>query len=294
MTGEPSDAAARWRMALGRHAGGHLPDGGLSAQEARMDRAMEALYGRGHAGRGFRPGQGGSLDPSQLIVPVWLDELKALFPKSVYETVQTHAVERLQMADLLANAQALQRLEPNLALMKVLMAFRGRADPKVAEPIRRIVRQVVEDLRKRLQTSVDRAFSGARNRFRRSRHKRMADFDVRATIRANLHRYQPDRRVLIAERLHFAGRQRRRLPWTVILCVDQSGSPPCWPPSWPPCPRWRSSWWPSTPPSSICRTAWTIPSIFSCRSSLAAAPISPRRWPIARASSPNRAARSWP
>jgi len=213
---------ARWRLALGRHAKNHLS--GLSAQEARMDRAMEALYGRAHGARGFRAGQGGSLDPSTVVLPSWLDELKQLFPASVFETVQRHAVDRFDMAELLASNEALQRLEPNLDLMKVLLAFRGRADPKLAEPIRQIVRKVVEELRRRLETKVARAFSGTRNRFRRSQQKRMANFDVRATIRANLRHYQPDRRALIAERLKFTARQRRRIPWTIILCVDQSGS----------------------------------------------------------------------
>ena len=224
MTEVPSKATARWRLVLGRHAASHLSDGALSRDEARMDRAMEALYGRAHANRGFRPGQGGSLDPSQIVLPTWLDELKALFPNSVFETIQAHAIERLEIGELLANGEALKRLEPNLNLLKVLLAFRGRADPKVAEPIRQIVRLVVEDLRRRLATKVALAFSGNRNRFRRSQQKRMANFDVRATIQANLRHYQPDRRALVAERLRFTARQRRQIPWTIILCVDQSGS----------------------------------------------------------------------
>lgn len=224
MNTTPAKAPARWRLALGRHAKDHLNAAGLSGQEVRLDRAMEALYGRAHAGRGFRPGQGGSLDPSQIFMPSWIDELKQLFPASVFETIQSHAIERFDMAELLANAETLKRLEPNIGLMKVLLSFRGRADPKVAEPIRQIVRKVVEDLKRRLATAVARAFSGSRNRFRRSQQKRMANFDVRATIRANLKNYQRDRRALIAERLKFAARQRRQLPWTIILCVDQSGS----------------------------------------------------------------------
>ena len=216
--------AARWRLALGRHAANKLGGVDLSGQEVRLDRAMEALYGRAHAARGFRPGQGGSLDPSQIVLPTWLDELKQLFPASVFETIQGHAIERFNMAELLGNAEVLKRLEPNLGLMKVLLAFRGRADPKMAEPIRQIVRKVVEELRRRLETKVARAFSGSRNRFQRSSQKRMVNFDARATIRANLRHYQPDRRVLIADKLRFNARQRRRIPWTVILCVDQSGS----------------------------------------------------------------------
>jgi uncharacterized protein with von Willebrand factor type A (vWA) domain len=94
----------------------------------------------------------------------------------------------------------------------------------VAAPIREIVRKIIEDLRRRLESEITRAFSGVRNRFRRSQQKRLANFDIRATVRANLRTWQPDRRAIIAERLHFTSRQRRQMPWTVILCVDQSGS----------------------------------------------------------------------
>lgn len=216
--------AVRWRLALGRHAQDGLGEADLTRDETRIDAAMEALYGRAHAERGYRPGRGGSLDASRIVAPRWLDEVKALFPKTVFETIQGHAVERFGLAEVLANPEALKRLEPNLDLMKVVLAFRGRADPAVAEPIREIVRQVVEEMRRRLQTAIVRAFSGSRNRFRRSQQRRMANFDIRATVRANLRTYQPDRKAIIAEQLRFTSRQRRQMPWTVILCVDQSGS----------------------------------------------------------------------
>jgi len=219
-----SVAAARWRLARGRHAEVQLRGVTPTGQDLRMDRAMEALYGRAHAQRGFRPGRGGTLDPSQMVLPSWLDALKEIFPASVFETIQHHAIERFEMAGLLSDPEALARLEPNLDLMKVLMAFRGRASPAVAEPIRKIVAQVVEELKRRLSAQVAQAFAGSRNRFRRSPQKRLANFDVRATVRANLQHYQAARRSIIAERLVFTSRQRRQLPWTIILCVDQSGS----------------------------------------------------------------------
>jgi uncharacterized protein with von Willebrand factor type A (vWA) domain len=71
---------------------------------------------------------------------------------------------------------------------------------------------------------VARVLSGARNRFSPSNHKRMANFDVHRTIRANLRHYQPDRRAIVAETLKFVSRQRRQITWTIVLCIDQSGS----------------------------------------------------------------------
>lgn len=214
----------RWRLALGRHAEGNLGGAGLSETEGRLDAAMEALYGRAHGERGYRPGQGGSLDPTAIVLPKHLDTLKSLFPKPVFETIQSHAIDRFDLGSMLSDKETLKRLEPNLGLLKVLLSFRGRADADMADTIRQVVKQIVEDLRRRLANKLVLAFSGARNRHQRSQRRRMADFDIRATVRANLKNYQPDRRMIVAERLRFTARQRRRIPWTVILCVDQSGS----------------------------------------------------------------------
>ncbi|MBI5942554.1 MAG: VWA domain-containing protein [Caulobacterales bacterium] len=225
MNKPPADrsTAVRWRLALGRHAETNLGGAGLSAGDQQLDQAMEALYGRAHGERGYR-NRGGSLDLSQIVLPRWLDTLKELFPKSVFETIQSHAIDRFDLGEMLSNPGALKKLEPNLNLLKVLLSFRGRADPSVAGPIREVVKQIVEELRRRLESQIIRALSGSRNRFARSQQKRMANFDIRATVRANLKNYQPDRRAIIAEQLRFTARQRRQMPWTVVLCVDQSGS----------------------------------------------------------------------
>ncbi len=45
-----------------------------------------------------------------------------------------------------------------------------------------------------------------------------------AQRKQTVQRYDPARQRIVAERLHFTGRSRRQLPWTIILCVDQSGS----------------------------------------------------------------------
>jgi Mg-chelatase subunit ChlD len=50
------------------------------------------------------------------------------------------------------------------------------------------------------------------------------NLDAAGTVRANLKHYDLERRKLIIERVRFFDRNTRRLPWTIILCVDQSGS----------------------------------------------------------------------
>ncbi len=229
MSGRPAQPPhlRRWRLVLGRYAEEHLDSGGFGAGDRRMDRALDYLYGRELAGRGLRskgPSRFGSLDPTQLTPLRWLGEVRDLFPQSVFETVQSHALDRYQMHGLLNDPKVLGALEPNGDLLKSIIAFKGQADPAVQEKIREVARKVVEDIVRRLKPRVARALAGAPNRFRRSQFKAMQNFDWRATIRENLKNYDSERKAIIADRLRFFSRMRRRLPWTIILCVDQSGS----------------------------------------------------------------------
>lgn len=219
----------RWRMVLGRYAERSLPSAGMTRNDQRTDRALDYLYAREMARRGLRRdkragGRFGTMDPSQLTALGWLGELRALFPQSVYKTVQAHAIDNLGMAELLSDPKVLDALEPNKDLLKALIAFKGGADPAVREKIREVTRKVVDDIVKRLKPKVEAALAGRPNRFRRSQVKSMQTFDWRATIRDNLKNWDAERQVIIADRLRFHGRSRRRLPWTIILCVDQSGS----------------------------------------------------------------------
>jgi Mg-chelatase subunit ChlD len=87
-----------------------------------------------------------------------------------------------------------------------------------------LIRKVVDDIMQRLRSHVVRALAGRRNRFEASPHKVMRNLDWRGTIRRNLKSYDKERRVLVPERVRFFSRARRRFPWMVILCIDQSGS----------------------------------------------------------------------
>jgi Mg-chelatase subunit ChlD len=220
VTGE---AQRRWRLALGRYSSEAL--GALGGRDAEVDRALDFLYSREYRRRGLHADKGpGSLDPTQMAAVNWLGKARALFPESVFEVLQRHALDRYGLTELLNDPKALESLEPNQELLKVLLAFEGRAQPQVKEKLRVIANKVVLEILERLRTSVERAFSGRRNRFKRSNVAAAANFDWRATIRENLKTYDRERGRIIAERIRFNSRERRRLPWRVILCVDQSGS----------------------------------------------------------------------
>ncbi|WP_418605333.1 VWA domain-containing protein [Georgenia sp. SUBG003] len=213
---------------LGRYASSSL--GGCRGGAARLDAALEFLYGREYGGRGLRPEEGpaettpGSLEESAPGLVTWLGEVRELFPRETAEMVERHALERYGLTELVTDPQTLERLEPSEQLLRTLLALKGHLGEQALVVARRIIRQVVEDLTRRLRTDVRRAMSGRLSRDRHSPVQIAANFDAAGTIRRNLKHFDAARGQLVLQEVLFFERNTRRLPWDVIVCVDQSGS----------------------------------------------------------------------
>lgn len=219
----------RWRLVLGKYADNRLNDGlggrGLGQQYGRLDRALDYLYGREYHGRGLRKdGAGGSLDPSQLTLVDWLGEVRELFPRDTAEVIEKHALDRYGLTELVTDPKTLERLEPNQQLLRTLLSLRRHLKGEVLNVARRIIRQVVEEIRRRLESEVRQALAGRLHRFRHSPMAMAQNFDALGTVRRNLKHFDRDRQQLVIEQVLFFERNNRRLPWDIILCVDQSGS----------------------------------------------------------------------
>lgn len=222
------NALQRWRLILGKYANDRLQEpmgGDLDGNNARMDRVLEYLYGREYGGRGLREEAGpGSLDPSQITLVTWLNEVRELFPKDTIQLIEKHALDRYGLTELLTDPQTLERMEPNQQLLRTLLTLRGHLKGNVLEIARRIIRQVVEEIRRQLEPEVRQTFSGRLNRFRHSPLAIAQNFDALGTVRKNLKHFDREREQLVVQQLRFFDRNARRLPWDIILCVDQSGS----------------------------------------------------------------------
>jgi Mg-chelatase subunit ChlD len=241
-------ALARWRLVLGRFADRCL--GGLSGSSGpcqrtgaggqdrgrydRMDRVLEYLYGREYKNRGVRErkgpggedsasGEGGSGE-SLLTIPEWLHDVREIFPRETVEILERHALERYGMTDLVTDEEVLRKLEPSYELLKAVLSFRHLMSPKVLEAARLVVRQVVEDLRRRLARDVRQVLRGRLSRQRRSHLKVSRNLDFQRTIRDNLKHYDVERKRLVLQSLYFCSRVERHIPWHVIMAVDCSGS----------------------------------------------------------------------
>jgi Mg-chelatase subunit ChlD len=222
----PDPGLERWRLVLGSAA--EPSTGGLGADAAARDAALDWLYGRDPdlSRRGVRRGgtrHGGS-GPSVLTTVDWLDDVHRLFPRETIERLERDAVERYEIHEVVTDPEVLARVEPNPTLLRAVLRTKHLMNPEVLRLARRIVEAVVRDLMKKLQPEVRQAFTGTRTR-RPSRFRQARDFDFHRTIRANLAHYQPSERRILIEHPKFVSRVRRHLEqWQLVLIVDQSGS----------------------------------------------------------------------
>ena len=212
----------RWRLMLGEAAEGAC--GSLGADAAAADAALEWLYGRDPE-RIERDERGAGLGPSSLSTPDWINSIHTLFPKEVIERLEQDAVERFGIDEVVTNLEVLGRIEPSESLLRAVLHTKHLMNPEVLGAARKLVAEVVRRIMEKLQTEVRQAFSGTRDRRRRSRLKIASNFDFKGTVAGNLQRWSPQQRRLYIERPVFMSRSRRHAEaWDVILLIDQSGS----------------------------------------------------------------------
>ncbi|MEA2630552.1 MAG: hypothetical protein QOE66_771 [Chloroflexota bacterium] len=220
---------ARWRLVLGKVAEGHGIDCGGDAQAERIEKLVGFLFepgggdGRGRGGRSSSDRKG-SLGPSQLTVPDWVDAVHELFPQQSKEVMQKELVRRRGIADLLEKPELLEKIEPNLELVKTLLTHRELLNPKTRVLARKIIDQVVEELKRKMQVQVEQAITGALRKDRHSPRRVFRNLDMKTTLRRNLQNYDARSGKLMVDRVYFHAAERKKRPWHVVVVVDQSGS----------------------------------------------------------------------
>ena len=125
-------AARRWRMVLGRYAEPKLP---RRHQDADLDDALGYIYDREYTGRGHRLGAGGgdgtraTLGPSVIRAVDWLDGARRLFPASTLQRLESDALTRYGLSELLADPDAIEAIDTSPELGPHCCGSRGRSYP---------------------------------------------------------------------------------------------------------------------------------------------------------------------
>ncbi len=178
----------RWRLILGEAAETTLC--GLDDNARQIDHALEWLYGRDPE-RLQRGERYGGLGRSNLTTPEWINSIHTLFPQQVIERLESDAVLRYGIEDVVTNLDVLERMQPSESLLRAVLHTKHLMNPEVLAAARRIVHQVVEEIMARLAKEVRQAFSGVRDRRRRSFISLARNFDFKSTLRANLQHWHP-------------------------------------------------------------------------------------------------------
>src|SRR5262245_32733287 len=208
-------ALTRWRLVLGKYSQPRMAFP-LQGEDERMDQALEKLYSREYKGRGVRQDrrlQPGSLDPSQLNVPKWLEEVRELFPQAACERITHHALDRYGLTELVQDPKVLASLDPSTELLGAVLSLKGQVKGPVLAEVRKLVARVVEELKRKLEAEIKNAIAGRLHRFRHSPLKVARNFDARDTIRRNLKHWRPELKKLVVEQPRFFSRVKRHLPW---------------------------------------------------------------------------------
>lgn len=224
----------RWRLILGAAADEPLSalsgDGQplLTDEEASMDAALAAIYDETLEPSGPTAGSGSSrsvgLGKSSPRLAKWLGDIRSLFPADIVSVIQSDAIERKGLKQLLFEPEVMSQVKPDIQMVATLISLRGQIPEKSKEAARQIVRAVVDDILKRLEQDLRRAVTGALNRRRHSPLPSASGLDWKTTISRNLKNYDLERRILIPDKVFFFDRARRSKEWTVIIDIDQSGS----------------------------------------------------------------------
>jgi Mg-chelatase subunit ChlD len=207
---------SRWRLVLGRgaeQAGIRASDGQAAAAQAAIDFVFDSDDERG-AGRG----------DSTLTVPTWIDAVSELFPRQAKEVLERELISRRGVSELLDHPELLEKIEPNVELVKTLLTHKDLLDPRARVLARKIIDQVVQQLKKKLEIRVEQAIVGALRKDRHSPRKVFRNLDLKTTLRKNLHNWDEERRRLLVDELFYFAAERNKRPWHIIVVVDQSGS----------------------------------------------------------------------
>lgn len=223
----------KWRLILGGEtdkalSGMNSQAGGLelSSEEKIMDEALAAIYDETtesgiSSGKGGKRGGVGKSAPN---LAKWLTDVRKFFPEDVVSVIQSDAITKKGLKQLLLEPETLKTVKPDISMVTTLMALNKQIPEKAKESARELIKAVVDEIMKTMEQEIRRAVTGALNKKNHSPLPSLSGMDWKRTINRNLKHYDPDKKRIIPEKFYFFERTKKMKDWTVILDMDQSGS----------------------------------------------------------------------
>lgn len=224
---DTNDRLRRWRLILGSEAQKRMEgmgDGpGLSQEDLMMDMALDAIYNRDMK-FGFGGGAGKGASSPQ--ISRWLGDVRTLFDKDLVKIIQSDAMERCGLKQLIFEPELLENIEPDMHMASMILTLKDQIPKKSKENAREFIRKIVEQINALLETDLKRAVTASINRKLHSPIPSASALDFQTTIRKGIKDYNIKLKKIIPQKYYFFERSATTAAnkYTVILDIDQSGS----------------------------------------------------------------------
>ena len=224
---DTNDRLRRWRLILGSEAQkrmegmGDGPD--LSQEDLMMDTALDAMYNRDMK---FGFGGGAGTGASSPQISRWLGDVRTLFDKDIVKIIQSDAMERCGLKQLIFEPELLENIEPDMHMASMILTLKDQIPKKSKENAREFIRKIVEQINALLETDLKRAVTASINRKLHSPIPSASALDFQTTIRKGIKDYNTKLKKIIPQKYYFFERSATTAAnkYTVILDIDQSGS----------------------------------------------------------------------
>ena len=224
---DTNDRLRRWRLILGSEAQkrmegmGDGPD--LSQEDLMMDMALDAIYNRDMK-FGFGGGAGKGASSPQ--ISRWLGDVRTLFDKDIVKIIQSDAMERCGLKQLIFEPELLENIEPDMHMASMILTLKDQIPKQSKENAREFIRKIVEQINALLETDLKRAVTASINRKLHSPIPSASALDFQTTIRKGIKDYNTKLKKIIPQKYYFFERSATTAAnkYTVILDIDQSGS----------------------------------------------------------------------
>ena len=224
----------RWRLILGKDTEEDFSSmdseaiSSFSEEDWLMDRALDAIYNPtgkfmgGESGAGAGAGKG----PSNPQISKWLGDIRNLFDKELVKIIQTDAMDRCGLKQLIFEPEILEQVEPDISLASTIMLLKDQIPKHSKESVRAFIKKIVEEINKLLESDIKRAVRAALNKRQHSPIPSASALDFKRTIQRGIKNYNKELKKIIPEHYYFFERASTNpsSKFTVILDIDQSGS----------------------------------------------------------------------
>jgi len=133
----------RWRLILGKDTEEDFSSmdseaiSSFSEEDWLMDRALDAIYNPTGKFMGGEAGAGAGKGPSNPQISKWLGDVRNLFDKELVKIIQTDAMDRCGLKQLIFEPEILEQVEPDINLASTIMLLKEQIPQKSKESVKK-------------------------------------------------------------------------------------------------------------------------------------------------------------